>query len=165
MRLERPTVSIQNGLPISLVSARLKLRSSRSKNGFGAAGGSGPGGSSGDVEAEPAAGDLGDCLDVGVARIELEQVDHGGDVGDHGLGQPRRHLLPVLLHEDEGDQRLEQHDRGDDDDQRAGEQALRHQVAQAAREAPPYGADAAERLETRLGRRRSSSVPLRVPHA
>ena len=78
----------------------------------------------GDVEAHALAGDAGDGLEIGILRIAVEDVDDGGDLADHGGGELGGDQLPVALHEDEGDQRLEQHDRRDDDDQRAGEQAL-----------------------------------------
>ncbi len=44
-QVERPTVSIQNGLPTWCVISWLSMRSSGEKNGFGPAGGSGSGGS------------------------------------------------------------------------------------------------------------------------
>ena len=70
------------------------------------------------------------------------------------------HLSANALHEDECDERLEKHDRGDDDDQRTGEEPLRHHVAEGAGEAPPGGAETAYRLDARLGRRRHPCVPL-----
>ena len=52
---------------------------------------------------------------------------------DRRLRQALRHRLPVALHEDEGDDRLQQDHRRDDDDQRAGVEPLRH----VARDEPP----------------------------
>ena len=52
---------------------------------------------------------------------------------DHRLRQALRHRLPVALHEDEGDHRLQQDHRRDDDDQRARIEPLRH----VARDEPP----------------------------
>ena len=60
---ERPTVSIQNGLPICLVISRLSVRSSREKNGFGAGRRQRLGRQDGDVEAEAVVGDAGDLGD------------------------------------------------------------------------------------------------------
>ena len=50
----------------------------------------------------------------------------------HGGGEAPGHQLPVPLHEGVGDHRLEQHHRGDDDDERAGVEPLRQPVADEA---------------------------------
>ncbi len=96
----------------------------------------------GDIEPHALAGDAGDGLVVGVLRIGVEDVDDRRDLADHGGRQLRRHQLPVALHEDEGDQRLEQHHRSDDDDEGAGEQALGQDAADRPRRGAPAGADA-----------------------
>ncbi len=64
---------------------------------------------------------------VVVARVVLVDVDQRRDVADGGLRKSPRHRVPVALHEHEGDHALEQHDRCDDDDQRAGVEALGNQ--------------------------------------
>jgi hypothetical protein len=95
-----------------------------------------------DLQAEPLAGDAADVLLVGVARIELGQLDHGRDVLGDGGGEAPRHQVPVPLHENEGDHRLQQHHRDDDDQERAGVQPGRHQALDEAAEAVPHVVDA-----------------------
>ncbi len=84
----------------------------------------------------------GDARDVGeprVLRISLHRVDDGRDVAHHGARQPARHRLPVPLHEDIGDDRLQDQDRQDDDQDRADVEAFRHAVAE--REPQPIEAE------------------------
>ena len=52
---------------------------------------------------------------VGVLRIALIDVDQGGDVCHHAGRQPLRDDVPVPLHEHEGDHRLQDHHRQNDD--------------------------------------------------
>ena len=70
--------------------------------------------------------------DVVLAGARLVEVDDRGDVARHALRQPARHLVPVALHEGEGHHAFQQHDRRDDDDERAGIEALGRQLAERA---------------------------------
>ena len=131
-RLERPTVSIQNGRPICLRISSDSTPSRMEKNGLGPGGGSGSPGRMSMSRPEPVGGDALQHRGLGVLRIALVDVDHRGDVGGDGRGQPARHGLVVALHEDIGDDRLQDHHRRDDDDERAGIEALGHQPAEPA---------------------------------
>ena len=116
---DRPTVSIQNGLPICLLISSESAWSSSEKNGFGPGGGSSSAGSKSTVKAEPLLRDAVHVRVIGVLRIALVDVDQRGDVLHDGCRQPLRHRVPVALHEHEGDDRLQQDHRRDDDEQRA----------------------------------------------
>ena len=128
-------MSIQNGRAIWRLISSDSASSRIEKNGFGPGGGQVRARQDVDVEAQPVAGERVERLAVPVLRIGLVDVDESRDVGRHGGGQALRHELPMPLHEDIGDDRLQQDDRRDDDDQRAGVEALRHQAAKPAREA------------------------------
>ena len=65
---------------------------------------------------------------VVVLLIRLECIYDGGDVAGRRLRQAPRHGFPVPLHENEGNDGLEQNDRRDDDDERSGIQTLRHEL-------------------------------------
>ncbi len=69
--------------------------------------------------------------------IGLVDVDQRRDVGGDGRGQAARHELPVPLHEDIGDDRLQQDHRRDDDDQRARVEPLRHRTEPSQRAKRP----------------------------
>jgi hypothetical protein len=111
-----------------------------------------------DLQLQPLLGDADHLRQFALLRKRLDQVDDGGDVaGDRG-GKPLGHGLPVTLHEDEGDDRLEQQHRRDDDDERAGIKPLRHplpdkapEAAQAARPAGGLARIAAIRVLVRVG--------------
>jgi hypothetical protein len=83
------------------------------------------------------------CLVIGLPRIGLDEFDDRGDVARHRRRQALGDGLPVAFHEDEGDDRLQQHHRGDDDDQRTGVEAARHRQGYAAEETPQEEADGA----------------------
>ncbi len=73
-----------------------------------------------DHQAEAVLRDPADLRAVGVLRIGVIDVDQRGDVGHHAGGKPLRHQVPVPLHEHEGDHRLQDHHRRDDDEQARG---------------------------------------------
>ena len=56
---------------------------------------------------------------VVVELVVLVDVDQGGDVARRRLREAAGDGLPVPLHEGEGDDAFEQHDRRDDDDEQA----------------------------------------------
>ena len=127
-RFERPTVSIQNGRPICLRTScgqRLveqreeRLRPDRRQRVDG---------QEIDREPEPLLGDATQRRVVAVRRKLLRRSIERGDVLGHRRRQPPRHRVPVPLHEHEGDDRLQDHHRRDDDDQRAGVEPLRQQA-------------------------------------
>ena len=101
-----------------------------------------------DSEPEVVVGELDQRLGVLVLGIGLIDVDEHGDVLHRGGGQPPRHGFPVTLEEHEGEHRLEQHHRRDDDDQGAGVESLRHALAGPRRE---LAVKLAPSLEERLG--------------
>ena len=117
----------------------------------------------GDVEAHALTGDAGDGGEVGILRIAVEDIHDGRDLADHGGRELVGDQLPVALHEDEADQRLEQHHGRDDDDERAGEQALGQDRVGRPRHLPPAGAQAAHRGCPGVDRRRHGdcSLPIR----
>ena len=90
-----------------------------------------------DLQPQPFLRDA-DRVGVVVARrIGLDHVDDRGDVARDAGRKAHRHRLPVPLHEDEGDDRLEQDHRRDDDDQRARVEALGHVAGDTAGRALP----------------------------
>ena len=138
-----PTVSIQNGRLTLVRISSDSARSSRSKNGLGCGVGRLPGGSTATDRPNRFWRDVDQLGDVVLAGARLVEVDDRGDVARHALRQPARHLVPVPLHEGEGDHAFQQHDRRDDDDEGAGVEALRRQLAERARKARAQGRRAA----------------------
>ena len=98
-----------------------------------------------DHQAEPLLRDAADLRLVGILRIAAVDVDQRGDVLHHAGRQPLGDDVPVPLHEHEGDHRLQDHHRHDDDEQRARVEALRHHAVEPAAEPPPAVGNAAER--------------------
>ena len=133
MMLELPTVSSQNGRPIlvgdllaqRLVEDREERLGTRRRQRVRR--------HDVDLQRQPVLRDADDVGVVVAVRIALGHVDDRRDVADHRLRQALRHRLPMALHEDEGDDRLQQDHRRDDDDQRARVEPLRH----VARDQPP----------------------------
>ena len=72
-----------------------------------------------DLQAELVAGDADDLAIVRILRIGLDDLDDRGDVTGDRKRQPLRYHLPVALHENGGDDGLQEHHRNDDDQQRA----------------------------------------------
>ena len=141
---DRPTVSIQNGRPICLLSCSDSVWSSSEKNGFGPGGGMSPSGRKSTISPSRSCGDAADLRLGGVLRIAFVDVDQRGDVGHHPGGEPLGDDVPVPLHEHESDHRLQDHHRQDDDQQSAGVEALGHDAVEQAGEAPPAVADLPE---------------------
>ena len=83
-----------------------------------------------------------DFLVVAVLRIAAIDFDQRRDVGDHAGGQFLRHQVPVPLHEHEGDDRLQDDHRRDDDQQRAGIEPRGHDPLADTSEPVPGQADA-----------------------
>ena len=83
-------------------------------------------------QVEPVARHLDELSVLVLARILLVDVDDGGDVARSGFRKAPRHGLPVALHEHEGDDAFEHDDRRDDDDERAGIEALGQDVGEPA---------------------------------
>ena len=133
-----PTVSIQNGrFTLARISSD-SARSSRSKNGLGCGVGRLPARQHGHGQVEAVLADVDEPGDVGrLVGAGLVQVDDSGHVARHAFRQAPRHLVPVPLHEGEGDDALEQHDRRDDDDEGAGVEPLGSQLADGAQRARP----------------------------
>ena len=94
-----------------------------------------------DHQAEPVLRDAADLLLVGILRIAAIDVDQRGDILHHAGRQPLGDDVPVPLHEHEGDHRLQDHHRQDDDEQRARVEALRHHAVEPAAEPPPAVAE------------------------
>ncbi len=95
-----------------------------------------------DHKAELFLRDQPELLKVAVLRIAAIDLDQRRDVGDDAGGQFLRHQVPVPLHEHEGDDRLQDHHRRDDDQQRAGIEARRHDALGEEPDAVPGDADA-----------------------
>ncbi len=108
-------------------------------------------------QVQPVARDADDLV-VFVGRRGLVDVDQRGDVARGRLREAPRHVLPVALHEHEGDHAFEHDDRRDDDDERAGVEALRHHLGEqrstkercAALRCSAAGADASVQGPERL---------------
>ena len=157
-RLERPTVSIQNGLadlPAELHRQRLveqreeRLRAGRRHVADG---------QEIDHQPEPLLGDAPQLRAVLVLRIALVDVDQGGDVLHHRGRQVPRHRVPVPLHEHERHHRLQHHHRHDHDQQRAGIKPGRHPALErVAHPAIGRGDAAARRCGSASGRCRACS--------
>ena len=98
-----------------------------------------------DIQHQALGGDAGELLGIPVLRIGLVDVDQRRDVGGDGRRQALRDELPVAFHEDIGDDRLQQHDRRDDDDEGARVEPLRQDRGDRAadlaedRPQPPAG--------------------------
>ena len=90
---------------------------------------------------------------VVLLRIDLGDLGQRRDVAHHRGGQMPRHQVPVPLHEHEGDDRLQDHHRRDDDQERAGVEALRQERLVPDVEAAPAVGD--------TGRRPSADAPCR----
>ena len=110
----------------------------------------------------------GDARDVGealVLRIGLDDLDDGGDVAHQRAGQAPRHQLPMPLHEDVGDDRLQDQDRHHDDQDRAGVKALRQAIREHSaemRQAEPLQRERSARAPTAiLAARRCAPQPIR----
>ena len=150
-RLERPTVSIQNGRPIclrDLLRQRLveqreeRLRPDRRQLGRG---------QEIDHQAKPLLRDAAQLGVVAILRQSSVQIDQRRDVLGHRRGEAPRHRVPVPLHENEGDHRLQDHHRGDDDEQRAGIEALgQHALDPAGRCAPSRRPAGLPRVRSRV---------------
>ena len=141
---ELPTVSIQKGRLISSRISRRKRRIEQREEGPRPLRGKRVGRQHRDGQPERVGGDARDVGEALILRIGLDDLDDGGDVARHRIGEPPRHQLPVALHEDVGDHRLEQ-DRSAS--RRSGWSARRGPWAGAAIKAGP--------------RRRSSLQPAR----
>ena len=75
---------------------------------------------------------LGEAADLGLLGLREGRVDvnQSTDVLHDGPREPLRDGVPMPLHERERDHRLQDHHRHDDDQERAGIEALRHHAAQ-----------------------------------
>jgi len=89
----------------------------------------------GDVELEPFAGNPDDVVIGRILREGFKHIDDGGDVAGNGHGEPLGNGLPVPLHEDEGDHRLQQDHRYDDDQKRPGVEPGRDAPCEPTRKA------------------------------
>jgi hypothetical protein len=90
-----------------------------------------------DGQLEPVLGDAADHRLFGILRIGAVDVDQRGDVLHHGGGEPLGDRVPVPLHEHEGDHRLQDHHRCEDDEQGTRIEALRHHAVEPAAEPVP----------------------------
>jgi hypothetical protein len=91
-----------------------------------------------DHEPEPVARDAPDLPAIRILRIGLVDVHQRRDVLHHGGGEALGDRIPMPLHEHEGDHRLQDHHRGDDDQQRTGIEALRQNVIEPAPDPVPH---------------------------
>jgi len=117
----------------------------------------------GDREAEIALGDARHGVPVGVLRVGLDHRDDRGDVAGQSLRQAAGDEVPVTLHEDVGDHRLQDDHRQHDDQERAAVEALGHAFGDGAGEAPPGEAGADHRLVAQ-GPQRRGGLGLAVAH-
>ena len=90
-----------------------------------------------DDQAETILRDAAQLRVIGILRIGLIDVDEGRDLLRHRRRQISGHQIPVPLHEQKGDHRLQHHHRHDDDQKRAGIEPLRHHRFEEASEADP----------------------------
>ena len=96
------------------------------------------------VEPEPLRGDLLQQHDIVGRGIGAIEISDGRNILHHRRRQTERHQLPVTLHEEIGDGRLQHDHRHDDDEQRARVKPLRHIFGDAPREIAPGRARAFE---------------------
>src|SRR6185437_5620876 len=90
-------------------------------------------------------GDPPDLRLIGVLRIAAIDIDERGDILDHVCGQALRNHVPMPLHKHKSDDGLQDHHRGNDDEQRAGVQAFRHDTVEPTACATPAFSDLTER--------------------
>ena len=148
-----PTVSIQNGrlmLAADLVGQRA-VEQGEERLGLGRRAVRRAAGSAATGRSRSRAISM-SCAIVVLDAVALVHVDQGGDVAGSGLRQAAGDRLPVTLHEREGDHAFQQHDRRDDDDERAGIESLGHQLGDGATARRPglRAATAAVRAGLRL---------------
>ena len=104
-----------------------------------------------DHQAEPVLGDATQLRAIGAGRKSFIDVDEGRDLAGHRRRQIEIDHARLPLDEQEGDDRLQHHERHDDDQERAGIKAVRHHRAQPAGEAVPRPGDVARGAGDRVG--------------